>query len=131
LGLAGLFYAKSLKLPLIASYHTHLPQYLQHYGLGFLENAMWELIKTAHNNAELNLCTSTAMVDQLREHGVKEVDLWQRGVDTELFHPQYKSAQMRSRLSGQSRSNLTVVCGQAIGRKRNRPDFARVASNPQ
>jgi len=37
LGLAGLYYAKIKELPLIASYHTHLPQYLQHYGMGALE----------------------------------------------------------------------------------------------
>ncbi|AFY70261.1 glycosyl transferase group 1 [Thalassoporum mexicanum PCC 7367] len=118
LGLAGLFYAKSMKLPLIASYHTHLPQYLQHYGLGFLENAMWELIKTAHNNAELNLCTSNAMVEQLREHGVKEVDLWQRGVDTELFHPQYKHAEMRSRLTeGHPEATLLLYVGRLSAEK--------------
>lgn len=99
LGLGGLFYAKAMKIPLIASYHTHLPQYLQHYGLGFLEGMMWELIKTAHNQATLNLCTSTAMCEQLKAHGVLAVDLWQKGVDTDQFHPRFRSGEMRSFLS--------------------------------
>lgn len=99
LGLAGLFFAKAMNLPLIASYHTHLPQYLQHYGLGFLESTMWELLKTAHNNAGLNLCTSNAMVEELRSHGIERVDLWQKGVDTEKFHPRFQNRQMRSHLS--------------------------------
>ncbi|QIR36442.1 glycosyltransferase family 1 protein [Tolypothrix sp. PCC 7910] len=99
LGLAGIFYSKILKIPLVASYHTHLPQYLQHYGLGMLEGVLWELLKTAHNQAELNLCTSTAMMAELTAHGIERVDLWQRGVDTELFHPSLASAEMRSRLS--------------------------------
>ena len=43
LGLAGLYYGKSLKIPLVASYHTHLPQYLHHYNLGMLEGLLWEL----------------------------------------------------------------------------------------
>jgi glycosyltransferase involved in cell wall biosynthesis len=112
LGLAGLFYAKAMKIPLIASYHTHLPQYLQHYGLGFLESTMWELIKTAHNQATLNLCTSHAMVQQLREHGVHHVDLWQKGVDTEQFHPRFYDADMRSRLSqGHPDSLLLLYVG--------------------
>jgi glycosyltransferase involved in cell wall biosynthesis len=55
LGLAGLYYAKSLKVPLVASYHTHLPKYLEHYGLGMLEGVLWELLKAMHNQAELNL----------------------------------------------------------------------------
>ena len=99
LGLAGLFYGKVLKIPLVASYHTHLPQYLQHYGLGMMEGLMWELLKASHNQAQLNLCTSTAMMHELTAHGIERVDLWQRGVDTELFHPARTSAKMRSRLS--------------------------------
>jgi glycosyltransferase involved in cell wall biosynthesis len=99
LGLGGIYYAKKMNLPLVASYHTHLPQYLQHYGLGALEGLLWELLKAAHNQAQLNLCTSTAMVDELVKHGIERVDLWQRGVDTEMFQPHLASQQMRSRLA--------------------------------
>lgn len=118
LGLAGLFFAKSMNLPLIASYHTHLPQYLQHYGLGFLEGTMWELLKTAHNNAGLNLCTSNAMVEQLREHGIERVDLWQKGVDTDRFHPRFKNIQMRSLLSqGHPDCTLLLYVGRLSAEK--------------
>jgi glycosyltransferase involved in cell wall biosynthesis len=112
LGLAGLYYAKVMQIPLVASYHTHLPQYLQHYGLGMLEGVMWELIKASHNQAQLNLCTSTAMVEELREHGIERLDLWQRGVDTETFHPGLASLEMRSHLSqGHPESPLLLYVG--------------------
>ncbi|HEY9796582.1 MAG TPA: glycosyltransferase [Leptolyngbyaceae cyanobacterium] len=112
LGLAGLYYAKVMQIPLVASYHTHLPQYLQHYGLGMLEGVMWELIKASHNQAQLNLCTSTAMVQELREHGIERLDLWQRGVDTETFHPGLASLEMRSHLSqGHPESPLLLYVG--------------------
>ncbi|WP_414550243.1 glycosyltransferase family 4 protein [Anabaena sp. CCY 0017] len=99
LGLAGIFYSKMLKIPLVASYHTHLPQYLQHYGLGMLEGFLWELLKGAHNQAALNLCTSTVMKEELTGHGIERVKVWQRGVDTEFFHPDLANLEMRSRLS--------------------------------
>lgn len=99
LGAGGIYYAKQLNIPLIASYHTHLPQYLKHYNLAKLEPVLWELLKLAHNQAELNLCTSTAMVEELRVHGIERLDLWQRGVDTEMFQPHLKSEKMRNRLS--------------------------------
>jgi glycosyltransferase involved in cell wall biosynthesis len=99
LGLAGIFYAKQLKLPLIASYHTHLPKYLEHYGLAALEGLLWELLKLGHNQAALNLCTSTVMVQELTSHGIERADLWQRGVDTETYHPNLASLEMRDRLS--------------------------------
>jgi glycosyltransferase involved in cell wall biosynthesis len=99
LGLAGLFYSKTLKLPLVASYHTHLPQYLKYYRLGMLEGLLWELLKAGHNQARLNLCTSTAMVDELAGRGIERLALWQRGVDIETFQPDLRSQAMRSRLS--------------------------------
>ncbi|MEO1765200.1 MAG: glycosyltransferase, partial [Cyanobacteria bacterium J06629_18] len=96
---AGIIHSKVHNIPLVASYHTHLPQYLQHYGLGMLEGLLWELLKAGHNQAALNLCTSTAMVEELTSHGIERVDLWQRGVDTELFHPSLTSDEMRQHLS--------------------------------
>ena len=118
LGLGGLYYAKAMQVPLIASYHTHLPQYLQHYGLGMLEPVMWELIKANHNQAQLNLCTSTAMVEELRGRGIQHLDLWQRGVDTETFRPSLASEEMRSHLSqGHPESPLLLYVGRLSAEK--------------
>ncbi|MEO0949256.1 MAG: glycosyltransferase, partial [Cyanobacteria bacterium J06641_5] len=118
LGWAGLYFSKALNLPLIASYHTHLPQYLQHYGLAPLEGVLWELLKAVHNQALLNLCTSTAMVDELTAHGIERCQLWQRGVDTETFQPTLTSAAMRDRLSqGHPEAPLLLYVGRVSAEK--------------
>lgn len=118
LGWAGLFYAKTAGVPLIASYHTHLPQYLQHYGLAPLEGVLWKLIELVHNQAALNLCTSTAMVAELSRHGVRRVQLWQRGVDTETFCPETACSQMRDRLSqGHPEAPLLLYVGRVSAEK--------------
>ncbi len=118
LGLGGIYFAKTMKIPLVASYHTHLPQYLQHYGLGMLEGVLWELLKNAHNQAQLNLCTSNAMIDELAAHGIERLDLWQRGVDTDLFQPQHASRQMRAYLSqGHPDSPLLLYVGRLSAEK--------------
>ena len=118
LGVGGIYYAKKLDIPLVASYHTHLPQYLQHYGLGALEGLLWELLKAAHNQACLNLCTSSAMVEELVTHGIERVDLWQRGVDTEMFQPHLASTAMRSRLSqGHPEDPLLLYVGRVSAEK--------------
>ena len=112
LGLGGLYYAKKLNIPLVASYHTHLPQYLHHYGLGMLEEVLWSMLRAAHNQAQLNLCTSTVMVKELQAHGIERLDLWQRGVDTEMFQPSLASVEMRDRLSlGNPDCNLLLYVG--------------------
>ena len=118
LGMGGIYYAKTMNIPLVASYHTHLPQYLHHYGLGALEGLLWEILKAAHNQAQLNLCTSSVMVQELVNHDIERVDLWQRGVDTEMFQPHLASAQMRSRLSqGNPDDPLLLYVGRASAEK--------------
>jgi glycosyltransferase involved in cell wall biosynthesis len=100
LGLGGIWLARTREIPLVASYHTHLPKYLEHYGMGMLEPLLWELLKAAHNQAQLNLCTSTAMVEELSDRGILHTALWQRGVDTELFRPERARPELRQRLLG-------------------------------
>ena len=119
LGLGGIWLAKTKGYPLVASYHTHLPKYLEHYGMGMLEPLLWELLKAAHNQARLNLCTSTAMVQELREKGIQHTDLWQRGVDTDLFRPEHRNAAMRSRLLGghTDSGNLLLYIGRLSAEK--------------
>ncbi|MEM8603831.1 MAG: glycosyltransferase, partial [Cyanobacteria bacterium P01_H01_bin.121] len=118
LGVGGIYYAKTMAVPLVASYHTHLPKYLEHYGLGMFEGVLWELLKAMHNQARLNLCTSTAMVETLSEHGIEHTDLWQRGVDTETFRPELANPEMRSRLSqGHPEDPLLIYVGRLSAEK--------------
>jgi glycosyltransferase involved in cell wall biosynthesis len=110
LGLGGIWLARTKGYPLVASYHTHLPKYLEHYGLGMLEPVLWELLKAAHNQAELNLCTSTAMVAELSQKGIQHTALWQRGVDTDLFRPELSGQAMRERLlAGRSDTGQLLI----------------------
>ena len=119
LGLGGIWLAKTRGLPLVASYHTHLPKYLEHYGMGMLEPLLWELLKAAHNQAQLNLCTSTAMVEELAAKGIQHTALWQRGVDTDLFRPELSSEVMRQRLHGahSDSGNLLLYIGRLSAEK--------------
>ena len=105
LGIAGLYYGGgkeggALRLPLVVSYHTDLPAYLYYYKLGFLEPHIWRILRTRHNRATLNLCTSHAMFGQLIQHGIERVAFWPGGVDTNRFCPGRRSAAMRERLTG-------------------------------
>ncbi len=109
LGLGGIWLAKTNNIPLIASYHTHLPKYLEHYGMGMLEPLLWELLKAAHNQALLNLCTSTAMVNELEDKGIQRTALWQRGVDTENFKPELRSEKMREKLFGKHNNSDSLL----------------------
>lgn len=100
LGVSAFFYCSQHGIPLVTSYHTHLPKYLRYYGLAGLEGLMWWGLREGYNRADLTLATSRAMQEELEQKGIRRVRLWRRGVDTEMFHPCRASRAMRARLTG-------------------------------
>ena len=100
LGLAGLRHARSLGLPVVASYHTDIPGYSTQYGLGLLRNPLWAYFRWLHNQADMNLCPSRFTQTELVAHGFQRVKVWARGVDPVRFNPCHRSDVWRERLSG-------------------------------
>lgn len=86
-------------VPTVAVYQTDLPGYTAKYGMPFLESASWQLLRDVHNRATVNLAPSTATHDQLIQHGIENVRLWRRGVDTSLFSRSLRSESLRARLA--------------------------------
>jgi glycosyltransferase involved in cell wall biosynthesis len=118
LGVSAFFASTSQHVPLVVSYHTNVPKYLQYYGLGFLESLMWWGTRLGYNRADLILATSQAMQAELDKHGIRRAQLWQRGVDTELFHPKRATRQMRERLTeGHPQDTLLLYLGRLSAEK--------------
>jgi glycosyltransferase involved in cell wall biosynthesis len=118
LGLSGFFHSAGHRMPLVVSYHTHLPKYLKYYHLGGLEGVLWWAIREGYNRADLTLATSQAMQGELTEKGIHRVQLWRRGVDTDLFHPARASQAMRERLTeGHPEDKLLLYIGRLSAEK--------------
>ncbi|WP_349827830.1 glycosyltransferase family 4 protein [Brevibacterium litoralis] len=99
-------------LPMLASFHTDVPEYTQRLGLSVLTNATTSWIRQMHNLAEVNLCTSQQMVEKAEGLGIGNVNLWPKAVDTRGYTPDNYSADMRSRLTeGHPEDKLLVYVG--------------------
>lgn len=96
----GTLSARRRGLPLLASFHTNVPEYTTALGLGALRGPTERWIRFLHNRSDVNLCTSGPMVAMAREMGMHDVALWPKGVDTRAFSPDRASAGMRARLTG-------------------------------
>ncbi|WP_273853755.1 glycosyltransferase family 4 protein [Guptibacillus spartinae] len=99
MGYSGIKYGKKLGVPLIASYHTHVPKYADYYHMSWSEPLLWWHFRRMHNKADINLCTSQAILEELNEQNFYNMHLWKRGVDTERFNPELRDNHMRRRLS--------------------------------
>jgi len=118
LGVSAFFYSAGHDVPLVVSYHTHLPKYLRYYGLGTLEGMLWWCLREGYNRADLILATSQAMQGELEANGIRRVKLWRRGVDTDLFHPSRRSDAMRARLTdGYPEDRLLLYVGRLSAEK--------------
>jgi len=118
---AGLFYARVLRVPLLLSYHTNLVVYSRQY-LKFLpghEEFSWALVRFAHNRADLTLVTSPQIKAEMEANGVQRVEVWRKGIDTIRFHPKFKTAAMRERMTdGHPDAFLMVHVGRLGAEKR-------------
>ena len=95
---AGLFYARVMRIPLLLSYHTHLPLYGRNYCSWFpgIEEFSWALLRFAHTRADLTLVTSPQMKEEMEANGIPRVDVWRKGIDTVRFDPKFRSEEFRS-----------------------------------
>lgn len=96
-GLMGLKYAKDNNIPIVSSYHTDFPKYLKYYSLEFMENTIWHFFRWFHSHSYINFCPSEDTKNDMEKHGIKDIELWGRGIDTDHFNPNKKDEAIRKK----------------------------------
>ncbi len=96
LGHAALKAAEVLSIPTATGFHTLFQQYSRHYGLGLLAQPIARSLRTFHNRSDTTLVPTTELRDRLRSQGYTKVQVFGRGVDTQLFSPTRRRAQLRA-----------------------------------
>jgi phosphatidylinositol alpha 1,6-mannosyltransferase len=99
LGAAAGDAARKLDVPSVAVYQTDLAGFISRYHAPGLAWLAWRALRRIHNNADLTLAPSTLAAWDLAHHGVRDVAIWARGVDSLRFHPSHRSALVRRRLA--------------------------------
>lgn len=116
---SAVLYSRLFRVPLVMSYHTHIPEYIPRYTWRGLVEPMWSIIRWCTRRADLTLVTSAAMADELAKNRCrrKSIDVWQRGVDTDVFNPRYRSLGMRARMVGLGAEGGGAEAASAAGQK--------------
>jgi len=133
----AVFCARALQIPLIISYHTHLPVYVRSYGPRFLgtnrfcEWLSWQLLRMLHSCADQTVVTSPQIRDEFVAHGVPRVGVWQKGIDSQRFHPRFRDGKMRELMTGgNSNDFLLTYIGRVASEKRIKDIKAMLARMP-
>ncbi|KAH8098923.1 phosphatidylinositol N-acetylglucosaminyltransferase [Aureococcus anophagefferens] len=94
--LAAVSYAKALDVPLVLSYHTHLPVYAEKYA-GWLPSAA--SARGRDQDGALvrrpDAVTSPQIMAEFKEQNIKRVGVWRKGIDADTFNPDFRDEATR------------------------------------
>jgi glycosyltransferase involved in cell wall biosynthesis len=89
LGLAARNWCVRRGWPFTTAYHTQFPEYVRARAPIPLR-AGYAAVRWFHGRAARTLVTTPSMMRHLEAHGFRNLTLWGRGVDTDLFRPRGK-----------------------------------------
>jgi glycosyltransferase involved in cell wall biosynthesis len=92
--------AVELRVPVVASYHTRYDTYFKHYGLGLIEKLAAHHINGFYAGCRRVYPPSDSMAEILRKDPrlANRVEVWSRGVDSDLFSPAQRDVAWRQSL---------------------------------
>ncbi len=98
-GYRALKIAEQWGVPVVASYHTRYDTYLRFYGLGLFETLGQKYLRNFYNRVRRVYPPSDSMAEIIRKQGQSQnVEVWARGVDSDLFSPEKRDMAWRRSL---------------------------------
>ncbi|MBB6455417.1 glycosyltransferase involved in cell wall biosynthesis [Salirhabdus euzebyi] len=108
-GLSGLYYGKKLNIPIVGSYHTNFDHYLHYYKLQFMSKWLWKYMHWFYQPMEKIFVPSSITKKELNQYGFRNVQIWSRGVDCNLFHPNHNKEIVRKKYNVKEKFILSYV----------------------
>ena len=120
LGWSALAAARQLYLPVSSGFHTNFHSYSRHYGIGWLKGPITAYLRGFHNRTDATLVPTADMAGELAHAGYNNLRVVARGVDTQLFSPARRSAELR-RSWGLGAEDLAVIHVGRLAAEKNLP----------
>ena len=118
-GLCGLLVARLLGIPLVGSYHTELGPYALHLTSDALvADALNLYVDWFYRQCARVLAPTSAIGAALTARGYRDVGVWGRGVDSELFGPERRNDKLRRELLDSEGKILILSVGRLSTEKR-------------
>lgn len=109
LGLAALWAAKRLNIPVTTGYHTQFHDFSRHFGLGILSAPLMAYFKWFHNTSKATCVPSNKTFNDLDSLGFKRLYEVGRGVDLERFNPAHRSGELRSQWGAYKQHTVLIM----------------------
>ena len=117
LGRSALNAARHLGLSVSSDFHTNFDAYSKHYGFGLLRPLVAGYLKRFHNQTSLTFVPTRELRAQLQNKGYRDLVVVARGIDTTLFDPARRSAQLRASWGLQENALAVIYVGRLAPEK--------------
>ena len=98
LGYAAVKYAHKADIPVVATYHTHFASYARYYSARAFEALSWSYFRKLYNGCQRVYVPSRPILQELKGHGLRNLEFLPHGVDAEAFHPRFRDHTWKGRL---------------------------------
>ncbi|KAA6185500.1 glycosyltransferase family 1 protein [Thiohalocapsa marina] len=117
LGHAALHAACTLDIAVLTGFHTQFHQYSRHYGFGLLMRPIMRALRQFHNRSDGTLVPTRTLEHRLHDDGFRNVRVFGRGVDTQLFSPARRCAALRRSWGCDEDSVVALYVGRIAAEK--------------
>jgi len=124
LGQSAIKAAAALNIPIVSGFHTNFHEYMKHYKLPILEKMVQGFLRKTHNKTRRTFAPSQDVIGRLESMGIEGTRLLGRGVDTELFSPRKRDAELRQRW-GVDEDGIVAIFVSRLAAEKNIPLAAK------
>jgi glycosyltransferase involved in cell wall biosynthesis len=117
LGWSALQAAHQLRLPVVSDFRTNFHAYSRHYGVAWLHNPVMAYLRRFHNRCASTMVPTEALRSELLGNGFQRLKVVARGVDTALFDPARRNAELRASWGAAADTPVALYVGRLAPEK--------------
>ncbi len=117
LGASAVRAARRCGIPVVSGFHTNFHTYCRHYHARWMEPAVFAYLRRFHNRTGATLAPTEALRADLAAHGLRNVEVLGRGIDTELFTPARRDARLRADWGVEEDAPAVIYVGRLAAEK--------------
>lgn len=113
----ALRWARRHGVPAVSSFHTHFVSYFRYYGVRPLERFGWWALRRFYGRCERVYAPSVSIIRELEAEGIRNVELWSRGIDLSRFSPARRDPALRARIGADEATPLLLLVSRLVKEK--------------
>ena len=110
-------WARRHGVPVVASFHTHFVSYFRYYGVRPLERFGWSALRRFYSRCERVYAPSLSIIRELEGEGIRQVELWSRGIDPLRFSPDFRDEALRASVGASDEVPLLLLVSRLVKEK--------------